>query len=219
MSHLCQRLNTRQSPPSPLLLRPCRYSQMFCDSTCQYLSVRLTHNCCWQGEEIFQLLKAALKRGVNVQIAVADDNQFSDIETRILAALGWSISSIGSPIASYLWYGNRTLEYTATLHSCCSQWSPRLCGNQTLPSTLRSRAPAVSEKTLSFFLSGALIGSVSIDWRLFLGAEVRKLDMERLVGGGILHTKFIISDMHSFYSGSANMDWRALTQVCRVYLS
>lgn len=47
-------------------------------------------------------MKAALKRGVNVQIAVADDNQFSDIETRILAALGWSISSIGSPIASYL---------------------------------------------------------------------------------------------------------------------
>ena len=38
--------------------------------------------------------------------------------------------------------------------------------------------------------------------------------MKRLLGSGILHTKFIIADNRSFYLGSANMDWRSLTQVC-----
>lgn len=44
-------------------------------------------------------------------------------------------------------------------------------------------------------------------------AEVRALDMDRLLGAGILHTKmWLVDDMH-FYLGSANMDWRSLTQV------
>ena len=46
------------------------------------------------------------------------------------------------------------------------------------------------------------------------GIEVRSLDMERLMGGGILHTKLWIVDSKHFYSGSANTDWRSLTQVC-----
>ena len=46
------------------------------------------------------------------------------------------------------------------------------------------------------------------------GADVRVVDMKRLLGSGILHTKFIIADNRSFYLGSANMDWRSLTQVC-----
>ena len=40
------------------------------------------------------------------------------------------------------------------------------------------------------------------------------VDIKRLLGSGILHTKFIIADNRSFYLGSANMDWRSLTQVC-----
>nr|XP_018917049.1 PREDICTED: phospholipase D3-like [Bemisia tabaci] len=44
-------------------------------------------------------------------------------------------------------------------------------------------------------------------------AEVRHLDFSKLVGAGILHTKFIIVDRREFYLGSANMDWRSLTQV------
>jgi phospholipase D3/4 len=31
--------------------------------------------------------------------------------------------------------------------------------------------------------------------------------------GGIVHTKFIIADDHSFYLGSANMDWKSLVEV------
>ncbi|GMR56813.1 hypothetical protein PMAYCL1PPCAC_27008, partial [Pristionchus mayeri] len=44
-------------------------------------------------------------------------------------------------------------------------------------------------------------------------AEVRTLNMTRLVGSGVLHTKFLISDMKRVYVGSANMDWKSLTEV------
>ena len=44
-------------------------------------------------------------------------------------------------------------------------------------------------------------------------AEVRSLNVTRLVGNGILHTKMWLVDGKHFYVGSANLDWRALTQV------
>ncbi|XP_067831250.1 5'-3' exonuclease PLD3 isoform X2 [Heptranchias perlo] len=44
------------------------------------------------------------------------------------------------------------------------------------------------------------------------GAEVTVVDMLRLTTG-VLHTKFWIVDMRHLYIGSANMDWRSLTQV------
>ncbi|XP_077294521.1 5'-3' exonuclease PLD3-like isoform X2 [Arctopsyche grandis] len=44
-------------------------------------------------------------------------------------------------------------------------------------------------------------------------AEVRSVNFPKLLGGGVLHTKFWIVDRAHFYIGSANMDWRSLTQV------
>ena len=44
-------------------------------------------------------------------------------------------------------------------------------------------------------------------------ANIRRVNFTRLVGAGVLHTKFIIVDGIHFYLGSANMDWRSLTQV------
>uniref|UniRef100_A0A8B9RUR5 5'-3' exonuclease PLD3 n=1 Tax=Accipiter nisus TaxID=211598 RepID=A0A8B9RUR5_9AVES len=44
------------------------------------------------------------------------------------------------------------------------------------------------------------------------GAVVRTVDMPRLTGG-VLHTKFWLVDGTHLYIGSANMDWRSLTQV------
>lgn len=44
-------------------------------------------------------------------------------------------------------------------------------------------------------------------------AKARIVNMGRLLGSGILHTKFWIVDKKHFYLGSANLDWRALTQV------
>uniref|UniRef100_UPI00398E959A 5'-3' exonuclease PLD3 n=1 Tax=Pristiophorus japonicus TaxID=55135 RepID=UPI00398E959A len=44
------------------------------------------------------------------------------------------------------------------------------------------------------------------------GAKVKVVDMPRLTTG-VLHTKFWIVDKKHLYIGSANMDWRSLTQV------
>ncbi|NWS78941.1 PLD3 Phospholipase, partial [Crotophaga sulcirostris] len=44
------------------------------------------------------------------------------------------------------------------------------------------------------------------------GAAVRTVDLPRLTGG-VLHTKFWLVDGTHLYIGSANMDWRSLTQV------
>ncbi|XP_065069919.1 5'-3' exonuclease PLD3-like isoform X1 [Rhopilema esculentum] len=45
------------------------------------------------------------------------------------------------------------------------------------------------------------------------GIEVRTLDVEKLIGSGIIHTKLWIVDGHHIYLGSANMDWRSYTEV------
>ncbi|NXX47981.1 PLD4 Phospholipase, partial [Tricholaema leucomelas] len=44
------------------------------------------------------------------------------------------------------------------------------------------------------------------------GAQVRKINFGQL-SGGVLHSKFWIVDMKHIYIGSANMDWRSLSQV------
>lgn len=44
-------------------------------------------------------------------------------------------------------------------------------------------------------------------------AEVRSVDFTKLLGGGVLHTKLWIADGQHMYVGSANNDWRSLTQV------
>lgn len=44
-------------------------------------------------------------------------------------------------------------------------------------------------------------------------AKVRSVNFLKLLGGGVLHTKLWISDGKHFYLGSANMDWRSLSQV------
>eukprot|EP00211_Chloroparvula_japonica_P002197 CAMPEP_0119145220 /NCGR_PEP_ID=MMETSP1310-20130426/37185_1 /TAXON_ID=464262 /ORGANISM="Genus nov. species nov., Strain RCC2339" /LENGTH=436 /DNA_ID=CAMNT_0007137019 /DNA_START=227 /DNA_END=1537 /DNA_ORIENTATION=+ len=44
-------------------------------------------------------------------------------------------------------------------------------------------------------------------------AEVRVLNMTEVYGSGICHTKFMLCDGERYYVGSANMDWRSLTQV------
>uniref|UniRef100_A0A0R3RQT0 Phospholipase D3 n=1 Tax=Elaeophora elaphi TaxID=1147741 RepID=A0A0R3RQT0_9BILA len=44
-------------------------------------------------------------------------------------------------------------------------------------------------------------------------AEVRSLNFSNWFPSGVLHTKFWVVDAKHFYLGSANLDWRALTQV------
>uniref|UniRef100_A0A7E4ZRG0 PLD phosphodiesterase domain-containing protein n=1 Tax=Panagrellus redivivus TaxID=6233 RepID=A0A7E4ZRG0_PANRE len=47
----------------------------------------------------------------------------------------------------------------------------------------------------------------------YAGAEVRSLNFSNWYNGGVLHTKSIIVDGKHYYVGSANIDWRSLTQV------
>lgn len=44
-------------------------------------------------------------------------------------------------------------------------------------------------------------------------AKVRSVNFMKLFGAGVLHTKVWIVDSQHFYIGSANMDWRSLSQV------
>ncbi|XP_035983257.1 5'-3' exonuclease PLD3 isoform X1 [Fundulus heteroclitus] len=50
------------------------------------------------------------------------------------------------------------------------------------------------------------------------GAQVREVDLNA-VTGGIVHTKLWVVDQKHFYVGSANMDWRSLSQVKEVGLT
>ncbi|XP_024139355.1 5'-3' exonuclease PLD3 isoform X2 [Oryzias melastigma] len=50
------------------------------------------------------------------------------------------------------------------------------------------------------------------------GAEVREVNLTALTGG-IVHTKLWVVDQKHLYLGSANMDWRSLSQVKEVGLS
>ena len=44
-------------------------------------------------------------------------------------------------------------------------------------------------------------------------AEVLSINFDKLFGSGVLHSKFWVVDNAHFYIGSANVDWRSLTQV------
>lgn len=44
-------------------------------------------------------------------------------------------------------------------------------------------------------------------------ATVHYLNMTKLLKAGILHTKMWVVDNEHLYIGSANMDWRSLSQV------
>lgn len=50
--------------------------------------------------------------------------------------------------------------------------------------------------------------------RFLSGADVREVNLKALTGG-IVHTKLWVVDQKHLYLGSANMDWRSLSQVKR----
>jgi Phosphatidylserine/phosphatidylglycerophosphate/cardiolipin synthases and related enzymes len=50
---------------------------------------------------------------------------------------------------------------------------------------------------------------------VIINLQVRSVNFTKLMGGGILHTKLWIIDQQHFYVGSANMDWRSLTEVSK----
>jgi len=57
------------------------------------------------------------------------------------------------------------------------------------------------------------LASGDTDYLKSIGAAVKNLDFSKLMGAGVLHTKLWLIDQKHFYVGSANFDWRSLTQV------
>lgn len=51
--------------------------------------------------------------------------------------------------------------------------------------------------------------------KVIINLQVRSVNFTKLMGGGVLHTKLWIIDRQHFYVGSANMDWRSLTEVSK----
>ena len=60
---------------------------------------------------------------------------------------------------------------------------------------------------------GIRVHCITICLHVVANAEVRTLDFDKLMGAGILHTKMWLIDRKHLYVGSANLDWRSLTQV------
>jgi phospholipase D3/4 len=47
---------------------------------------------------------------------------------------------------------------------------------------------------------------------------LRSINMTAVLGGGIIHTKFLIVDGSSIFVGSANMDWRCFSRRFLLFL-
>ncbi|XP_055521352.1 5'-3' exonuclease PLD3-like [Leucoraja erinacea] len=65
---------------------------------------------------------------------------------------------------------------------------------------------------LRIAVNGPQTSQTDTDYLALKGADVREVPMKELTGG-ILHTKLWVVDGRHVYLGSANMDWRSLTQV------
>lgn len=106
-------------------------------------------------------------------------------------------------IASYYW------SLTGTdigVNDPSSQPGEELLGKlETLLARNVSLTIATSDPTLA-------VNSTDLEVLMGKGAQVRKVPMKHLTHG-VLHSKFWIIDMKHMYLGSANMDWRSLTQV------
>ncbi|KAM9168589.1 5'-3' exonuclease PLD3 isoform 2-T3 [Mergus octosetaceus] len=106
-------------------------------------------------------------------------------------------------VAAFYW--TMTNEDTHTQEPSASQGEQILEELLKLPARGVSVRVAVNTPTSKFPLSDLQALERS-------GAAVRTVDMPRLTRG-VLHTKFWIVDGAHLYIGSANMDWRSLTQV------
>lgn len=54
---------------------------------------------------------------------------------------------------------------------------------------------------------------INIDRLTAVGAQISYINVKKLIGSGILHSKFIVVDDASLYLGSANFDWRSYAHV------
>ncbi|KAM3911675.1 5'-3' exonuclease PLD3 isoform 1-T2 [Leptodactylus fuscus] len=106
-------------------------------------------------------------------------------------------------IASFYW--TLTNNDTHTQHPSANE------GEQILQEMMKLKQRGVSLR-VAVNPSGSPAKDKDIDALRDSGAEVRVVDLPHLTNG-VLHTKFWVVDGKHLYIGSANMDWRSLTQV------
>ncbi|KAG8550820.1 hypothetical protein GDO81_019608 [Engystomops pustulosus] len=106
-------------------------------------------------------------------------------------------------IASFYW--TLTNKDTHTNHSSASQ------GEEILQEMMKLKQRGVRLR-VAVNPSGSKAKDADIDALRDSGAEVRVVNLPHLTSG-VLHTKFWVVDGKHIYIGSANMDWRSLTQV------
>lgn len=108
-------------------------------------------------------------------------------------------------IASFYW----TLKGSDVMKNASSEWTSP--GESILNAIMEAARRGVTVRVAAD--SGKQSSPTDLNDLIRSGVTVKRLNVSRLVGAGILHTKFLISDNSSFYLGSANMDWRSFTQV------
>ncbi|KAM4696663.1 5'-3' exonuclease PLD3 [Rhinophrynus dorsalis] len=106
-------------------------------------------------------------------------------------------------IASFYW--TMTNNDTHTAHPSAYQ------GEQILQELIKLKARGVALR-VAVNPSGSPTKDSDINALRASGADVRVVNLPHLTNG-VLHTKFWVVDNKHFYIGSANMDWRSLTQV------
>jgi phospholipase D3/4 len=131
----------------------------------------------------------------------------------------------GSPshISTYQAWSILLSSATSTIDISAYYWSLIGRGNTSDPTDVEGKL--IFEGLVSAAARGVKIRVVQntptpqmpdIDSQLLAmmgAAEVRNLSITALTGYGILHTKMFVVDTRHFYVGSANLDWRSLTQV------
>ena len=108
-------------------------------------------------------------------------------------------------IASFYW----TLKGSDVMKNASSEWTSP--GESILDAINEAARRGVTVRVAAD--SGKQSSPSDLNDLIRSGVMVKRLNVSKLVGAGILHTKFLISDNSSFYVGSANMDWRSFTQV------
>lgn len=116
----------------------------------------------------------------------------------------------------WLWQGRDILEQLETLPSRNVSVRvvtsvPSVPTNSTDLEILKQKG---LQQTLLFSFSTCLylFCYSNLSFWLSAGVQVREVNFGRLTKG-VLHSKFWIVDRKHVFIGSANMDWRALTQV------
>ncbi|EHB18342.1 Phospholipase D3 [Heterocephalus glaber] len=168
-----------------------------------------------QGEEVLHQLQTLAPRGVKVRIAVSKPNgPQPQADLQALLQSGAQVRMVDMQKLTHgvlhtkFWVVDQTHFY---LGSANMDWRSLTQGEEVLHQ-LQTLAPRGVKVRIAVSKPNGPQPQADLQALLQSGAQVRMVDMQKLTHG-VLHTKFWVVDQTHFYLGSANMDWRSLTQV------